>query len=73
MQEKQHAKRTKRRVARSHTVRVSVECHRRICLISRGLDRPKSWVVERAINEYKIIRDRDPQEHLRKPTLEVRA
>jgi predicted transcriptional regulator len=66
-------KRTKRRTARSHTVRVSGECHRCICLASKGLDRPKSWVVEHAIAEYSIIRDLDQQAELRRPKLEVRA
>jgi hypothetical protein len=65
-------KRTKR-TARSHTVRVSRECHRCICLVSKGLDRPKSWVVENAIAEYSIIRDLDEQAKLRRPKLEVRA
>ena len=66
-------KRTKRRAARSHTVRVSGECHRCICLVSKGLDRPKSWVVENAIAEYSMIRDLDEQAALRRPKLEVRA
>lgn len=66
-------KRTKRRTARSHTVRVSRECHRCICLVSRALERPKSWVVEHAIAEYSVIRDLDEQAQLRRPKLEVRA
>lgn len=73
MQEQQRKKRTKRRSARSHAVRVSGECHKCICLISRGLDRPKSWVVEHAIAEYAVIRDLDEQAQLRRPELEVRA
>lgn len=73
MQEQQRKKRTKRRTARSHAVRVSAECHKCICLISRGLDRPKSWVVEHAVAEYAVIRDLDQQAQLRRPTLEVRA
>lgn len=61
------------RAARSHTVRVSAECHRCICLISRGLDRSKSWVVEHAVADYAIIRELDEQAQLRRPKLEVRA
>ena len=71
--ESKRTKRTKRKSARSHAVRVSAECHRCICLISRGLDRPKSWVLEHAIAEYAIIRDLDEQAGLRRPKLEVRA
>jgi predicted transcriptional regulator len=41
--------------------------------VSKGLDRPKSWVVENAIAEYSIIRDLDEQAKLRRPKLEVRA
>jgi predicted transcriptional regulator len=63
---------TKRREARSHTVRVSAECHRCICLISRGLDRSKAWVVEHAVADYAIIRDLDETAQLRRPKMEVR-
>lgn len=63
----------KRKRPAHHTVRVSAECHKCICLISRGLDRPKSWVVEHAVAEYAVIRDLDQQAQLRRPTLEVRA
>jgi len=66
-------KRTKRRTARSHTVRVSGECHRCICLVSKTIDRPKSWVVENAIAEYSILGDLCEQAALRRPKLEVRA
>jgi predicted transcriptional regulator len=67
------AKPRKRKPAKSHTVRVSRECYRCICLVSKGLDRPNSWVVEHAIKEYSIIRDLDQQAQLRRPKLEVRA
>jgi len=63
----------KRKSAKSHTVRVSRECHRCICLVSKSLDRPRSWVVEHAIKEYSIIRDLDQEAQLRRPKLEVRA
>ena len=71
--ERKPTKRTKRRKPRSHTVRVSSECHRCICLCSKGLERPKSWVVEHAIAEYSVVRDLDQQAQLRRPRLEVRA
>jgi predicted transcriptional regulator len=63
----------RKRKPKSHTVRVSRECHKCICLVSKSLDRPRSWVVEHAIREYSIIRDLDEQAQLRRPTLEVRA
>lgn len=62
-----------RREERWHTVRVSAECHRSICLIARGLDRSKGWVVEHAVLDYAIVRDLDEQAQLRRPKLEVRA
>lgn len=61
------------RETRWHTVRVSAECHRCICLIASGLDRSKGWVVEHAVADYAIIRDLDETAQLRRPKLEVRA
>jgi predicted transcriptional regulator len=63
----------RKRKPKSHTVRVSRECYRCICRVSKGLERPNSWVVEHAIAEYSIIRDLDEQAQLRRPKLEVRA